>query len=207
MHRLDPLPAILGATDIYVVDQILRGQIAPPMRIFDAGMGMGRNLAYLLKAGYPVQGLDPNPEAVEHVQAMQRRFAPTASEHNFRAETLEATSFPAGCCDVLLCNAVLHFARDLAQWQAMAEAAWRLLSPGGLFFARLATSIGIESLLDGRVEGWMTLPDGSQRFVVPAQRLHATAREWGAESVDPLKTTVVDQARAMSTWVLRKPRT
>ncbi len=37
-----------GSIDIYVFDQLLRGRIAPGMRVFDAGCGGGRNLVYLL---------------------------------------------------------------------------------------------------------------------------------------------------------------
>ena len=40
-----------GHIDIYVFDQILRGNIAPGMRVLDAGCGYGRNLVYLLREG------------------------------------------------------------------------------------------------------------------------------------------------------------
>ena len=40
-----------GNIDIYVFDQLLRGRIAPGMRVFDAGCGGGRNLVYLLRNG------------------------------------------------------------------------------------------------------------------------------------------------------------
>ena len=205
MHQKDPLPAILGNTDIYVIDQILRGHIAPPMRIFDAGLGSGRNIRYLLKAGYPVQGLDPNPEAIAAVQNLARKLAPTAGENDFRAQTLESTDFENECADVLLCNAVLHFAQDLPHFDAMLQSAWRLLAPGGLFFARLATSIGIESHLSGPTPGTHRLPDGSDRFLVDAQTLEARTQSMGATWIDPLKTTVVQNLRSMTTWVLRKP--
>jgi tellurite methyltransferase len=38
-----------GSIDIYLFDQLLRGRIAPGMRILDAGCGSGRNLVYLLR--------------------------------------------------------------------------------------------------------------------------------------------------------------
>jgi cyclopropane fatty-acyl-phospholipid synthase-like methyltransferase len=38
-----------GQIDIYVFDQILRGNIAADMRVLDAGCGYGRNLVHLLR--------------------------------------------------------------------------------------------------------------------------------------------------------------
>ena len=49
--------------DIYLFDQLLRGRIAPGMRLLDAGCGSGRNLVYLLQAGYEVYGADADPIA------------------------------------------------------------------------------------------------------------------------------------------------
>ena len=204
MHQKDPLPAILGHTDIYVIDQVMRGRIAPPMRILDAGLGSGRNVRYFLKAGYPVMGLEPNPEALEGVRALARRLQPTLPEENFRAETLEAHTFPDGCADVILCNAVLHFAHSREHWEAMVEGAWRALAPGGLWFARLASNIGIEDQVQPLGDGRFGLPDGSERYLVDAATLKATTAAWGGSLLDPIKTTVVDGLRSMTTWVVRK---
>jgi hypothetical protein len=43
---------------------------------------------------------------------------------------------------------------------------WRVLRPGGLFFARLASTIGIEGLVRNLQERRYLLPDGSERFLV-----------------------------------------
>jgi tellurite methyltransferase len=80
---------------------------------------------------------------------------------------------------------------------------WRVLAPGGLFFARLASSIGIESLLDETV-GRVRLPDGSDRFVVDERYLLDRTHELGATLLDPIKTTNVQQQRCMTTWVMQK---
>ena len=205
MHSKDPLPAILGGMDIYLIDQVMRERIAPPMRLFDAGCGGGRNLRYFLKAGYPVKGIDPNAERIHEIQTLARRIAPLAPEENFRAETLETCSFEEACADVVICNAVLHFAQSHEHFEALLQGAWRLLASGGLFFARLASSIGIEALIDPLGEGRYRLPDGSDRYLVDAPQLRAWTQSFGASWVDPLKTTVVDDQRAMSTWVIRKP--
>jgi len=65
-----PLAEQFGNIDIYVFDQLLRGRIAPGMRVFDAGCGGGRNLVYLLRQGYAVFGNDMNPDAIAKVRAL-----------------------------------------------------------------------------------------------------------------------------------------
>jgi tellurite methyltransferase len=193
-----------GDIDIYLFDQILRGRIAPGMRIIDAGCGNGRNLAYLLRSGYDVAGCDRDHRAVEAVRALASRLAPDLPGGNFRVEPIEAMSFPDACADVVLASAVLHFAADDAQFEAMVNELWRVLKPGGMLFARLASTIGIENRvvpLHGRVH---RLPDGSDRYLVDEALLVTTTARLGGELLDPLKTTVVQDQRAMTTWVARK---
>jgi hypothetical protein len=48
------------------------------------------------------------------------------------------------------------------------------------------------------------LPDGSERYLVDAALLTKLAAELGGQLIDPLKTTVVQNQRAMTTWVVRK---
>jgi tellurite methyltransferase len=193
-----------GDIDIYVFDQMLRGRIAPGMRVIDAGCGNGRNLAYLLRSGYDVAGCDRDHHAVEAVRALASRLAPQLPGGNFRVEPIEGMSFPDACADVVLASAVLHFAADDVQFEAMVNELWRVLKPGGMLFARLASTIGIENRvvpLHGRVH---KLPDGSDRYLVDEGLLLTTTARLGGELLDPLKTTVVQDQRAMTTWVARK---
>jgi hypothetical protein len=48
------------------------------------------------------------------------------------------------------------------------------------------------------------LPDGSERYLVDEPLLVKLTRDLGAKLIDPLKTTIVQNERAMTTWVLRK---
>ena len=189
-----------GSIDIYLFDQLLRGRIAPGMRIFDAGCGGGRNLVFLLREGYEVFGVDADPHAVESI----RWAAPHLPADNFRVERIEATSFPAKLADVVLSSAVLHFARDDAQFDAMLRGSWRVLKPGGLFFCRLASSIGMEHQVKQIAGRRYLLPDGSERYLVDEGLLVRLTAELDADLLDPLKTTVVQNQRCMTTWVLRK---
>ena len=198
------LDALFGQIDIYLFDQILRGRIAPGMRIFDAGCGGGRNLVFLLQQGFDVCAVDPDPSAIRSVRALAQRLAPRLPESNFRAEAVEANSFPDHCSDVVISSAVLHFARDEAHFAAMLAGAWRLVKPGGLFFCRLASSIGMEGTFVPLGNGRYTLPDGSERFLADEARLLALTAGLGGTLVDPLKTTVVQGQRCMTTWVVRR---
>jgi SAM-dependent methyltransferase len=182
-----------GSIDIYLFDQLLRGRIAPGMRIFDAGCGYGRNLVYFLNEGYEVFGVDQDPQAIASLPGK-----------NFRVEKIEEMSFPDAFADVVISSAVLHFARDDRQFQTMLESSWRILKPGGLFFCRLASSIGIESQITQIAGRRYHLPDGSERYLVDEALLSDLTRKLGGRLLDPLKTTVVQNQRSMTTWVLQK---
>jgi tellurite methyltransferase len=198
------LQAEFGPIDIYLFDQLLRGRIAPGMRILDAGCGSGRNLVYLLRSGYEVFGSDQDPRAIAEVQQLAQALAPGLPAANFRVEPIEHSTFEAASFDVVLASAVLHFARDEAQFEAMVQGLWRAVRPGGLLFCRLASSIGMESRMRPLGGGRFALPDGSQRYLVDEPLLLDLTRRLGGTLVDPLKTTVVQDQRCMTTWVVRK---
>ena len=132
-----------GQIDIYLFDQILKGRIVPGMRVLDAGCGSGRNLVYLLREGYEVFAADKNPREVEGLRRMAAALHTGQAEGNFRVEAVETMSFEDGCADVVICNAVLHFARDDAHFEAMVDGLWRVLKPGGLLFTRLGSTVGM----------------------------------------------------------------
>jgi tellurite methyltransferase len=193
-----------GSIDIYLFDQLLRGRIAPGMRVLDAGCGHGRNLVYLLRERYEVFGADRDPAAVESVRRLARSLAPALPAGNFRVESIEAMSFPDSVADVAISSAVLHFARDDDQFDAMLRGTWRTLRAGGLLFCRLASSIGIERQIRQVTGRRFALPDGSDRYLVDERRLLELTEKLGGQLADPLKTTVVQNQRAMTTWVVRK---
>ena len=193
-----------GGIDIYLFDQLLRERLVPGMRVFDAGCGSGRNLVYLLRSGYEVFGIDADPQSVRTVQQLAARLAPHLPPDNFRVETLEEISFPEGFADVVVSSAVLHFARDDAQFDAMLRSTWKVLRPGGLMFCRLASSIGMEQQVRPIAGRRHRLPDGTERYLVDEAFLMNLTRELGGTLMDPLKTTVVQGQRCMTTWVVRK---
>jgi tellurite methyltransferase len=195
-----------GAIDIYLFDQLLRERIRFGMRILDAGCGFGRNLVYLLREGYEVYGADSDPRAVQATRQLVASIAPKLPVDNFRLESIEAMSFPDAFADVVISSAVLHFALSDDQFRAMLQGSWRVLKPGGLLFCRLASTIGMENqvrLVEGRR---FELPDGSERYLVDEAILRKLTEELGGQLGDPLKTTVVQNQRCMTTWIVRKNR-
>ena len=203
---MHPLQEQFGAIDIYLFDQLLRGRIVPGMRVLDAGCGSGRNLVYFLREGYEVFAADADPQAVEHVRQLAASLAPRLPAGNFRAEPVEAMSFPESAADVVIASAVLHFARDDEQFLAMLRGMWRTLRAGGLFFCRLASTIGLENRVRRLGGRRCRLPDGSERYLVDEEMLLRLTAELGGDLLDPLKTTVVQNQRSMTTWVVRKGR-
>lgn len=201
------MPALqeqFGQIDIYLFDQLLRGRIVPGMRVLDAGCGSGRNLIYFLREGYDVFGVDADPHAVEYTRRLARSLAPALPAANFRVEALESMAFPDAFADSVLSSAVLHFARSDEHFDAMLRGTWRVLKPGGLFFCRLASSIGLEHRVQRVAGRRFRLPDGSERYLVDESLLLRLTAEMGGQLADPLKTTIVQDQRCMTTWVVRK---
>jgi SAM-dependent methyltransferase len=193
-----------GQIDIYVFDQILRGNIAPGMRVLDAGCGYGRNLVYLLREGCEIFALDADADGVAHVRALSASLETGLPAENFQVGAIERMPFPNGFADVVICNSVLHFARDERHFRAMLAELWRVVKPGGMLFCRLGSRIGMDF---ERVRGDLyLLGDGSEWFLVDEEMLLGLTEKMNAVLSDPLKTTIVQDFRCMTTWVVRKRR-
>jgi tellurite methyltransferase len=193
-----------GQIDIYVFDQILRGNIAPGMRVLDAGCGYGRNLVHLLREGCEIFALDADTDGVAHVRQLSASLGTSLAAENFQVGFIERMPFPDGFADVVICNSVLHFARDDRHFRSMVAELWRVLRPGGMLFCRLGSRIGMDF---ERVRGNVfVVGDGSEWFLVDEEMLLELTEEMNGVLVDPLKTTIVQDYRCMTTWVLRKRR-
>ena len=191
-----------GLIDIYVFDQILRGNIAAPMRVLDAGCGYGRNLVHLLREGCEVYALDADPEAIDHVRRLSASLNTGLPAENFQVGQIDKMPFPDGLADVVLCNSVLHFASDASHFHAQLSELWRVLRPGGMLFCRLGSRIGMD--FEPIRANIFRVGDGSEWFLVDEDMLLELTEELKAVLVDPLKTTIVQDYRCMTTWVLRK---
>jgi tellurite methyltransferase len=192
-----------GDIDIYLFDQILRGRFDVRRRVLDAGCGDGRNLVYLLQRGFACYGADEDATAIQVIRKTAARLAPHLPADNFVVAPLDALPYADGSMDAVLASAVLHFAQDEAHWTRMVQDMWRVLAPNGLLFARLASNIGLETVVGpaGRV---VRLPDGSNRFIVDETMLLDWTERLGGRLADPIKTTNVQGQRCMTTWCVVK---
>jgi SAM-dependent methyltransferase len=193
-----------GDIDIYLFDQLVKGRFDSRRTILDAGCGAGRNLRFFLKNGFATYGIDGDPAAIAHVRHLAAQLAPSLPAAHFITGELAHLHWRDQTMDAVISSAVLHFARDEDHFARMLAELWRVLKPGGLFFARLASTIGLEARLrwlDGRRA---RLPDGSERFVVDERFLLDWTDSLGGRLIEPLKTTNVQNQRCMTTWVLEK---
>ena len=194
-----------GEIDIYLFDQLLKGRFDNRRRVLDAGCGDGRNLHYLLQAGFECFGIDEDTGAIAAVRRRAAHLAGALPAGNFVAGRVDALPWGDGSMNAVICSAVLHFSEDEAHFGRMMDDMWRVLAPGGLLFARLASNIGLERALGEKAGRRMRLPDGTDRFVVDEPMLLAWTNRLGARLLDPIKTTNVQQQRCMTTWCLAKP--
>jgi tellurite methyltransferase len=197
------LHAAFGEIDIYLFDQLLRGRFDHRRRVLDAGCGSGRNLPCFLRHGFDIWAADSDPAAIAQVRRLIASLAPATPAGRLHCGPLDALPWDDASIDAIICSAVLHFARDEQDFASMLREMWRVLAPGGLFFARLASSIGLEHRLPAAT-GRMRLPDGSERFVVDEPTLLEWTAALGGRLADPLKTTNVQNLRCMTTWVIEK---
>lgn len=201
------LQQTFGAIDVYLFDQLLKGRLSRGMRVLDAGCGGGRNLVYMLREGFDLWGVDASPEAIGAVRDLGSVLVAGYDVERFRVSAIEELPFPATSFDFVICNAVLHFAESEAQFRAMLSAMAGALRPGGIFFARLMTTHGVEDLIEPRGGRRFLLPGGVEVFLADEGLLReVTGSIFRGELVDPLKSTIVHGARTMTTWVVEKGR-
>lgn len=195
---------LFGDIDIYLFDQILKGRFDANMKILDAGCGGGRNLIYFLREGFQVFAVDRNPQAIEQIRRFAKTLNPDLPPENFQHSSVEKMPFQNEQFDAVISSAVLHFAENEQHFTELLNEMWRVLKPKGIFFARLASSIGIKDLVKSTGDGRYLLPDGSERFLADEEMLASATKRFAGIWLEPLKTTNVQNLRCMTTWVLLK---
>lgn len=198
MHNDNSMQAFLGLTDIYLIDQIMKGRYQSGDLILDAGCGDGRNLHWFMQNGFNIHAIDMNRDVIDELKLMYPEYAA-----NFTAATVENTDFFKDHFDHIICSAVLHFARDMAHFQSMLAALVRLLKPGGTLFIRMASDIGIEDQVVQTGDGVYNIPDGSTRFLLTRTLLADCLIKYQLGNAEPVKTTNVEDIRCMTTLLLK----
>jgi len=193
----------LKNTDIYLIDQILKGRFENTKSVLDAGCGTGRNLSYFLQNGFNVYGLDSDEKKIEQTIRNAKKINPSTPLSNFKVATAEQIPF-AENFDLIICNAVLHFSKNKEQFDEILFSLWSKLNDNGILFIRLASNIGIEKLVKPLSNGNFQLPDNTKRYLVSESDLLNYTKNLNAELIESIKTTNVQNLRCMTTWVLRK---
>lgn len=195
-----------GSIDIYLFDQVLRGRFANRHRILELGCGRGRNLVHFWNEGFEVHGIDADQAAVQQARERASRIAGADAAQRLQVGQLDHLPYEPDEFDAVILNAVLHFAPSRAHFERWLAEAWRVLRPGGLFFARLASKKGLEDRIVKRSENRYLLPDGTERFLIDDDMLLRYSAALGGSLLDPIKTVNVQDLRCMGTWVLQKHR-
>lgn len=201
---MNPALKLFGQTDIYLIDQILKGTYDNCKNILEVGCGNGRNLHYFLNQNFNVSGIDLSSAAIENCKMLANQLVSDSLSTNFRVGDVCSNTLTEASFDLVISNAVFHFANDVNHFENMLFSTWKLIKPNGFLFCRLASNIGIEGFLEEISTGKYLLPDGSQRFLVNQQMLLYYTKKMQGELHEPIKTTNVQNLRCMTTWCLRK---
>ena len=201
---IQTLNKALGNIDLYLLDQILKGRFDPSMKVLDAGCGEGRNLAYFIQNGYDVHGVDTNTSAIQMLRFVASSLNRAIDKNNFQVAPVEKLLYETASFDLVICNAVLHFAQNHDHFNAMFSELCRVAKSGACIFIRTASSIGIEDHIQEVGDGVYHLPDGSQRYLIHQREVDAIPAHFGLKYAEPFKTVVVDALRSMSTLICIK---
>lgn len=200
MNNSNPLQELLGETDIYLLDQIMKGRYNAADTILDAGCGTGRNLQWFLQNGISIYGVDRNEEAIYSLK-LKHSSLPA---DRFQVSIVEKMPFPDNHFNHAISSAVLHFANSTLHFQQMIAEMVRVLQPDGSLFIRMSSDIGIENKVTLIADGIYFIPDGSTRFLLTKSLLKEILEQQSLSLLEPLKTVNVNDIRCMSTLMLQK---
>jgi SAM-dependent methyltransferase len=139
--RYDRVYALPRAVSEARMRRVLAELPPAPARLLDLGVGTGRELSWLLDAGYEVTGVDASAEMLERCA---RRARPIPLVH---ADFWQPLPFPAGSFDaaIALHGTLAHPTHDGAL-ATLATELGRVVSDGGVFVAEVPSPAWLERL-------------------------------------------------------------
>jgi tellurite methyltransferase len=191
---------MIGETDIYLLDQIMKGRYEIQDTILDAGCGFGRNMHWFIKNNYAIYGINKNEEAISTLKAKY----PSLPGERLLVSPVEQMPFANNYFNHIISSAVVHFANNTQQFYSMITEMLRLLKPKGSLFIRMTSDIGIEDKVHLLNDGVYSIPDGSKRFLLTRTIITSLLQENQLSFLESLKTVNVNDMRCMSTLVLQK---
>ncbi len=199
------LNAQLGNIDIYLLDQLLKGRFEGKSKVLDVGCGEGRNLVYFAREGFDVYGFDKNPSALQMLQYVFKGINPAFDERKLIEGDATKLPLPTAYFDVVISSAVLHFSESEDTFRSQIAELFRVLAPEGVLFIRMTSHIGLPEVIEDLGNGRFLIPDGSLRFLLTRDLIAEIEDSYSWQLIEPVKTTVVDDIRSMTTLVFQKP--
>ena len=188
-------------TDIYLIDQILKGRYKEGSKLLDAGCGGGRNISwFVLQPNFDIYAIDADKNAINHLL----QTYPSLKQDKLYCTAVELLPFSNNFFHHIICSAVLHFAKNKEHFLQMFSELHRVLKPGGSLFIRAASDIGIENKILPLGDGRFSLPDGTDRFLLTKPLIEEVLNAFPMKLAEPVKTTNVQDMRCMTTLVLIK---
>jgi tellurite methyltransferase len=188
-------------TDIYLIDQILKGRYNGGGKLLDAGCGGGRNISwFVMQPNFDIYAIDADLKAINHLL----KVYPSIKQDQVHCTPIQSLPFRDVFFDHIICSAVLHFAPGEEDFLQMFSELNRVLKPGGSLFIRAASDIGIENRILPVGSGRFSLPDGTDRFLLTRQLIEQVLKTFPMTLTEPVKTTNVQDLRCMTTLVMVK---
>jgi len=188
-------------TDIYLIDQILKGRYNGGGKLLDAGCGRGRNISWFaLQQNFDIYAIDTDRDAITHLLQVY----PSITPGQVMCVPVQSLPFPDAFFDHIICSAVLHFAPNHEEFLQMFSELNRVLKPKGSLFIRVASDIGIENKILPLGGGRFSLPDGTDRFLLTKRIIEGVLNNFRLTLAEPVKTTNVQDVRCMTTLVMIK---
>lgn len=201
MNGIKSITDLLGQTDIYLIDQLMKGRYKQEDKILDAGCGNGRNMHWFILNQMDINGVDQDQGCINFLKIRHPEY-----ETRLTQAAVSAVPYETGYFDHVISSAVLHFAVSKAHFIEMFSEMLRVLRPGGTLFIRMTSDIGIENQINLIAEGVYHLPDGSNRFLLNRELLSELIETFQISLLEPLKTVNVNDQRCMSTLLFQKNR-
>lgn len=188
--------AILGKVDIYLIDQILKNRYAPDDSILDAGCGEGRNLKWFYANNYKISGIDTDIERLENAKLIYPKSAA-----NFQVGDLDALPYGENEFNHVICSAVLHFSENEKHFFTMFSELVRVLKPQGTLLIRMGSNIGLDGNMPYLKE---SQTNRAGTFFLTREHINKIRENYNIELIELVKTTNVEDKRAMITLVIKK---
>ena len=190
------LSQLIGRTDIYIIDQIIKERYQSGDKMLDAGCAEGRNLKWFYDNNFDIYGIDTDEERLQ----VAKGNYPNAAK-NFIAGSIELLPYEDARFNHVLCSAVLHFAQSETQFMSMFEELLRVLKPEGTLFIRVASNIGLDGKAPFLVE---SKTNRAETLYITREIITSLLQKHPIELIEPVKTTNVQDERAMTTLVMQK---